>query len=129
MVPSVWRQGDLLPRLTRRAPVGTTISFQLSEPARATLDFLQPRPGRRVGRRCVPPSRPNATKRRCTRHVGIGSLSVTAHPGLNKVRFQGRLSRTKRLTPGAYKMTITAANAAGRHSTSQLISFTILPSR
>ncbi len=126
VTPATWRLGSLLPRLSRRVPVGTTIAFTLSAPARATLVFSQAKPGRRVGRRCAAPSRRNRGRRRCTRFVRAGGLTFAAHAGLDKVRFQGRLSRTKKLKPGRYTLTITATPSAGQRSNVRTAGFTIV---
>jgi hypothetical protein len=41
------------------------------------------------------------------------------------VSFQGRVSRTKKLKPGRYRLVITASNSAGKKSRPQSLSFTI----
>jgi hypothetical protein len=51
---------------------------------------------------------------------------VNGHAGTNKVRFQGRLSRTKKLQPGRYTLTITAIDSAGNRSNAKTTSFTIV---
>jgi hypothetical protein len=106
--------------------VGTTISFRLSEPALATLAFSQPATGRKVGRRCKTLSRANRKKPRCTIPNVRGTLTFPSHAGTNKVRFQGRLSRTKKLKPGRYTVTITATDSAGNLSAPKSTSFTIV---
>lgn len=126
-VPSLFRVGSLLPRISRRRPpVGTTISFTLSEPARTALTFAQPKTGRRVRGRCRSLTRANRRKPRCTIANVRGALTLTGHAGTNRVRFQGRLSRTKRLKPGAYTLTVTAADSAGNASRPRSIHFTIV---
>ncbi len=55
-----------------------------------------------------------------------GTLRLNAHTGTNRVRFQGRLSRTRKLVPGRYMVTLTATNAAGRSTTSRPLTFTIV---
>jgi Bacterial Ig domain/WD40-like Beta Propeller Repeat len=111
-----FRRGRSLPRLAQRAPVGTTIRFSLSEAARTTFTFHRMLPGRRSGRRCVRPNRRNRRNRRCTRFVRAGSFSVNGKAGANRVRFQGRLSRTRRLSPGKYRLTLSARDAAGNRT-------------
>jgi hypothetical protein len=106
--------------------VGTTISFRLSEPARTTLTFAQPKTGRKVGRRCVRLTRGNRRKPKCTIPNVRGVLTVDAHAGTNKVRFQGRLSRSKKLKPGRYTLTITATDSAGNRSNARATTFTIV---
>jgi hypothetical protein len=50
--------------------------------------------------------------------------NVSAHTGTNKVRFQGPISKHKKLKPGSYTLLI-AATVAGKHSTTRTLSFTI----
>ena len=48
--PSRWRLGSRLPQISAKgAPIGTTISFRLSKPARVKLTFARATAGRRVG--------------------------------------------------------------------------------
>jgi Big-like domain-containing protein/WD40 repeat protein len=113
----VWRRGSGLPLvLSRRAPVGTTISYRLSEKARVTFTFARRSRGRKVGRRCVKPKRSNRRKRRCTRYVKAGTLHFDGKQGTNRVKFQGRLSRRKRLAVGRYRLVVGAKDAAGNVS-------------
>jgi hypothetical protein len=58
--------------------------------------------------------------------VSAGTFAFTGHAGLNRVVFQGRLSRSKKLERGSYTLTITAVNAAGRTSRPQTLAFTIV---
>jgi TolB protein len=116
VLPATWRLGSLLPGVLSRAKVGTTISYRLSEKARVTLTFSRRARGRKVGRRCRKPTRKNRTKRRCTRYVKAGTLKFDGKAGTNRVRFQGRLSRRKRLGLGRYRLTVGATDAAGNVS-------------
>jgi hypothetical protein len=59
--------------------------------------------------------------------VPSGSLSFSAGAGLHKLLFGGRLTRTRKLKPGTYRLTIMATNAAGQRATKTLKSFTIVP--
>ncbi len=114
--PARFRLGSALARLAR-APVGTTISFRLSEAARVTLSFQRALAGRSSGRSCVKPTRANRTHRRCTRYVAAGSLAaLTAKAGASKVRFAGRLSHSHRLALGRYRVLASARDAAGNRS-------------
>jgi hypothetical protein len=125
-IPSRFRLGSLLPRLSRRPPLGTTVSFRLSEPSRATLTFSQPKTGRKIGRRCKPLTRANRRKPKCTIPNVRGTLSFNGHAGTNHVRFQGRLSRTRRLKPVRYTLTVTATDSAGNRSRPKSTRFTIV---
>jgi hypothetical protein len=124
--PRTWRRGTRLPSAARRRPAGTTIRVNLNEAATVRLAFAQTRAGRRVGRRCLAPSRARRHRRACLRTVSAGSLSFKAHGGINRVRFQGRLSRRHALTPGRYRLTITATDEAGSRSRARVLAFTIL---
>jgi hypothetical protein len=95
---AVWRERG-------KPPIGTTFSFRLDQPARVTLAF---------------------THRVRGRTKAAGALALDAHVGSNKVRFQGRVSRTKRLAPGRYALQITATNSAGRSASSRRLSFSIV---
>jgi len=56
----------------------------------------------------------------------VGSLTFTDHGGINRVRFQGRLSRRHTLRPGRYELTITATDQAGSRSRARALAFTVL---
>jgi Bacterial Ig domain len=125
--PATWRGGPRLPSFSfAAARVGTRISFRLSEAARVTLTLARPLPGRRVGRRCVKPSPRNRGKRRCTRYPTAGRLRFNGRAGTNRVRFQGRLSRRKRLRIGRYRLRVGATDAAGNISRARTANFRIV---
>lgn len=101
-----WRLGRNLPSFSRkRPPVGTTIRYTLSRGARVTLTFRQ-----------------RVKRGRRARLVKRGSLITSGFAGANKVRFEGRLSRRKKLKPGRYVLTVTVAGS----SRSGSASFTIV---
>ncbi len=127
-----WREGKLLAQLSstgakrkKKLPVGTTFSFKLDQPAQVTFTFTKATPGRKVGKRCVAQTHKNRHKRRCTRTVVAGTLAFSAHAGTNKVRFQGLISRRKKLKPGTYKLLV-VATVAGKRSRTGTLSFTIV---
>jgi streptogramin lyase len=125
---STWRDGGKLAKISRKKkpPVGTTFSFALNEQASVSFSFTQRVTGRKVGHKCVTKSRKNAKRKPCKRTVTVGRLSFTGHIGTNKVVFQGRISRSKKLKPGRYTLVITAANAAAQHSSPKSLAFTIV---
>jgi hypothetical protein len=123
--PSRWRGGPSL-AVFSLAPVGTTIRFRLDEDATATLTFARATAGRRVGTRCVRPTRANRTRRKCTRYLNKGSLKRSLKAGARRVKFHGRLSRTKRLALGRYRLTISAVDKAGNKSRNRTAFFTIV---
>jgi hypothetical protein len=124
---SRWRRGKGLPHIAAAgAPVGTTFSFTLNEPASVSFAFSQRRAGRRVRGRCVAVTPANAGKARCKRTVKAGSFSLPGHQGLNKASFQGRLTSSKALKPGTYAVSIVASDAHGLRAVSPSLSFTIV---
>ncbi len=123
---SRWRRGRSLPHISS-APVGTTFSFSLNEPATATFTFTQVVAGRRAHGRCVRSNPGNSHKPRCKRTLTVGSFAISGKAGMNKVRFQGRLSSAKTLVPGAYAVAIAARDAHGLTGVSQSVPFTVIP--
>jgi hypothetical protein len=105
---------------------GTTFAFTLNEQASVSLAFGQTVPGRRVHGRCVAPTKRNHTRPACKRTVKRGTLTFSGKSGANKLSFKGRISRSKRLQPGRYAVTIVATSAGGQKSAKQTLSFTIL---
>jgi hypothetical protein len=104
-----WRLGNQLAKISA-SPVGTTISFRLSEAAQATLTF-QRRKRTRGGK---------------TKFVNAGRVVRQAKAGKNRVRFQGPLTRTKKLSPGTYRVVVAARDAAGNRSKRNGPTFTIV---
>jgi hypothetical protein len=124
-----WADGSALAHSSaRRAtrPVGTTFSFTLSEDARYALAFARQAAGRRVKGRCVAATTRSRKARSCTRSVSVATLSFAGHQGANAVRFQGRVSRTRKLSTGRYTVTLTATDAGGRRSRPQALSFSVV---
>ena len=128
-----WREGSKLALISdenghakAKLPVGTTFSFSLNEPAAVTFSFTRRVAGRRVGHSCVAKTHGNRKQRTCTRTVTAGMLPFTGHSGTNKVSFQGRISRYKKLEAGRYILVVAATNTAGQKSTPRKLSFTIV---
>jgi Bacterial Ig domain/WD40-like Beta Propeller Repeat len=121
-----WRIGGKLASVSR-TPVGTTISFRLSEAARTTVAFQRKLAGRRVGGKCVKQTSANRTRKACARFVGAGQLpSFAGKARINRVRFQGLLRRGKRLPPGTYRVVVRARDAAGNAAKKNGPTFTIV---
>jgi hypothetical protein len=122
-----WRSGNALAQISaerQTLPTGTIFSFKLSEPASVDFRFTKRAVGRQPKQACGPPTPKNRTARRCTRALAAGTLALSARAGLDKVSFDGRLSRRRMLTPGNYKLRVTAT-APGQRSTSSTLHFTI----
>jgi glycine rich protein len=125
------RRGRSLPQLTTLSR-GHSVSFTLSKDAAVTLSLERKLSGRRArrGRRtvCVKPTLRNRRARRCTRYAKIRpTIRLLAKEGTNRVVFQGRLSRSRSLTPGSYRLTVTATDSANQQTTARRASFRLLP--
>jgi hypothetical protein len=122
-----WREGKRLASFSRRhrlPPVGTTFSFDLNVPATVTVTFTRSASGRRVGKRCAAPTSKNRGRRRCTRAVHEGGFVFPAQTGSNSVRFDGVISKHKKLVPSTYTLTVTAT-APGGLAAPRTLDFTI----
>ena len=121
-------EGKRLARFSRshKARAGTTFAFSINEPAKVIFTFTRSQAGRRLRGRCVALTNTNRHHRACTRTVIAGALSFTAHAGLNKVAFEGRLSASKRLPVGRYTLVVLAQNSAGERSQTKKLSFSIV---
>jgi hypothetical protein len=123
----LWVEGNHLAKISGagKNPTGTVFSFTLSETATVRFTFKLAVPGRKERLRCVAPNGRNRQRRACTRLVPAGSLSFIGHSGLNRVAFQGRLSRSKKLKLGSYTLLITATTD-GQNSALQTLPFAIV---
>jgi hypothetical protein len=105
------------------APIGTTLKFTLSGAAQVRLDFTKPRSGRKVGGKCVAPTKRNKHKAKCT--PPAGSTTFSGHAGTNTVVFEGWVSHSKKLGPGHYTVAITAITP-GVGTTTAKLNFTVV---
>jgi hypothetical protein len=123
---TTWREGTKLASFSRTlAPLGTTFSLALNEPARVTFKFDQKTAGRKVSGKCVAQTNANEHKTSCERVLARGSLAFAGDAGENKLTFQGRLTQSQQLAPGSYAVLISAETSTGRRSTTATLSFTI----
>lgn len=106
--------------------MGTTFSFSLNQPATITLTFTQSAAGRRVSGKCVARTKSDKHEPRCSRTLTAGSVNLSAATGVDRIYFDGLLSRKKKLKLGRYEVRITAVNSAGRRTTSSSLGFTIV---
>lgn len=121
-----WRLGSSLPHISS-VPLGTRFSFSLNEPASVGLTFMRVLPGRRVSGKCLASRHQNRSRPKCKRNVSAGSLAVPGHAGLNTIRFQGRLSSAKKLTPGNYTVAVTTRDSLGLRTLTRSLSFAVVP--
>ena len=112
---------------SKSGPSATTISFALSQAATATLTFAQAQKGALAGHRCVAASKSHRKSKACTRYVLISrGVSRNAHPGTDRITFDGVLDDGRSLPPGIYRVTLLAADSAGRTTAAQHPAFTLL---
>jgi hypothetical protein len=125
---SRWREGNRLATFSRsrKPPVGTTFRFVLNQRSTVNFDFTQEVAGRRVNGKCVAQTKANGRKPGCKRTVTQGALTFVGRSGVNKIAFQGRISRSKKLPLGAYTLQITALNSGGKRSSPRMLSFSIV---
>jgi hypothetical protein len=109
-----------------RRATGTTVSYTLSEAAGVTFRVQRPRPGRRVGGRCVKPTDLNSKRRKCTRVVTLlGLFQRLGNAGPNSFHFTGRL-HGHALKPGLYRLAGGAKDSGGNHSKRAFTPFRIV---
>jgi hypothetical protein len=131
-----WRAGTKVPQLNplaagdrhkrRQPPIGTTLALTVDQAATVTFGFTRLLPGHRAHGRCVSATGHVARRARCTKTIAAGTFSVLAPAGSDRVVFQGPLTRSRRLSPGHYRVAITAANGGGQRSATTILNFTIL---
>jgi virginiamycin B lyase len=110
----------------RRVPVGTKISFSLTEPSVVRFTVDRRAKGRRVRRRCVKPRRSNRSRKRCTRWVRVrGSFTVAGKAGTNTITFRGRIGG-RSLKPGRYRLNSQATDASRNRSATRRRAFRIV---
>ncbi len=111
----------------KRAPVGTTISFMLSQAATVTLTFQRAQPGMSSATSCLAPSRKRRHGHHCTRYTTVhGSVSIAAPAGADRLDFDGLLDGGAKLAPGNYLLALSASNANGRTTAAQHTAFSLL---
>jgi hypothetical protein len=109
-------------------PIGTTISFQLSQAANVVLSFQRAQPGVLAGRRCVAPGKGHGKSHRCTRLTAVsGGVLRGAHAGLDRIHFEGVLDGGAHLAPAVYRLSLLARGASGSVAAAQHPTFTLLP--
>jgi hypothetical protein len=108
-------------------PIGTTISFTLSETATVTLTFQHAQPGIASAGHCLAPSPKRRHGKRCTRYTAVhGSVSIAAPAGADRIGFDGLLAGGAKLAPGGYRLVLSASNTSGTASAAQRPSFTLV---
>jgi VCBS repeat-containing protein len=98
-----------------RAKKGTAFVYSLSEAARVLFTIEVRTAGRKVGTTCRKTSQSNRSRPHCTRFVSVGRFAQNSVKGANRKTFSGKVG-TKTLTPGSYRTTLWATDAAGNRS-------------
>ena len=110
----------------KRTKRGTAFRFRLSENAAVRIVVARKLAGRRKGKRCVAPTRKLRKAKHCTRYKTTHTLRRAKEvTGLNRVAYTGRVGK-KKLTPGTYRATLTATDAAGNRSKARTVSFRVV---
>jgi len=121
------RTATIARRKPKAGPSATTISFGLSQPAAVTLSFEEVETGVLAGHRCAAISRSHSKGKRCTRYVRVSpGVSRSAHAGTDSLVFDGVLDGGRSLSPGSYRVSLLATDAAGRTTATQHPTFTLL---
>ena len=88
----------------RRAPVGSTVIYELSTAAAVSFSVERPVKGRKVGKKCKKVTKANRSAPKCTFYKPLkGSFSVGGTAALNSFKFSGRIGN-RTLKPGAYRL-------------------------
>jgi glucose/arabinose dehydrogenase len=119
------RSTAVIARAAARAPQGSAFRFTLSERSTVILRIDRATSGRRVGKRCVAPTRRLRRRRACTRFVRAGTLTRSLPSGLRSIAFSGRIGR-RALRVGSYRAVVTAVDAARNVSRARTVTFQIL---
>jgi len=95
--PARFRLGSFLPKAitaaAKKAPVGTTISYVVTDATKVVLRFARLRKGKSP--------------------IAAGTLTRAVVTGINRVGFSGRLSKTRRLRPARYRVTAVSKGPGG----------------
>jgi hypothetical protein len=121
--PSVFQAQGSGPSAARAH--GTHVTYTLSEASTVSFKVTRKAAGRKVGKRCVKPTKKNAGKRKCKRTVTVGRFSRASSQGANSFHFTGRV-HGRRLKPGAYRLVGTAKDSSGNKSKAVSKAFRII---
>lgn len=108
-----------------KPPQGSAFRFTLSERSTVIVRIDRATSGRRVGKRCVAPTRRVRGRRACTRFVRAGTLTRSLPSGPRSIAFSGRIGR-RALQVGSYRAVVTAVDAARNVSRARTVTFEIL---
>ena len=125
--PSTFRVGHKKTRaVIARAPVGTTFRYTLPAAAAVQITLEHRLRGRLVNGECVRGQRSLSKKPRCVRFRPQGTLRRNGRAGENKLKFTGRLVRTRPFPPGTYVATLVATAPGAAPSEPRSVHFHIV---
>lgn len=103
---------------TARTTRTTRIRFRLDEAARVRIAVERQLAGRRMGARCVAPTRALVARRArpCVRFVNVGVITRDARAGVNTVTLTRLRVGRRTLVPGRHRVRVQATDAAGNRS-------------
>jgi hypothetical protein len=107
------------------AKKGTTFRYRLSENARVVFLVEKIGKGRKSGKRCVKQTKGNRKKAKCTRYTKVGAFAQSGRAGSNSKAFSGRIG-SKKLSPGKYRVTLTATDPARNKSKVSSVTLTVV---
>jgi hypothetical protein len=94
------------------APLGTSVSYSLSAAASVSFTLQKLTPGRKVGGKCVKPTRLNKGHGKCVLTKPVkGGFSNSGAAGQNQFKFSGRIGG-RSLAPGSYRLMASAGGAS-----------------
>lgn len=124
--PSRFRAARSGAAIVAAARVGARVRFALSEAATIRVRVQFRATGRRVGSRCVRPTRRSRSRRPCALWPSRpGAERLGGRPGPNAFRFSGRW-RGRALRPGVYRLALTATDPQGASATATTREFRIV---
>jgi hypothetical protein len=123
--PAPWSTPGYAVAKTAAAARGTIFNYIIDKPGTVTILITGSAPGKRIGRKCVAPTRRNAGKRACTRVVTYATLTRLSKAGHNETPFSGRIGG-RALKPGRYKATFISKAATGTATRSSSLSFKLV---
>jgi hypothetical protein len=110
----------------KKTPVGTKVSFTLSEASSVRFTVQRKTKGRKVGKKCKAGTHANRKKKPCTLWKNVkGSFIVAGKAGKNTFKFRGRVGG-KKLRTGSYRLNGTATDPAKNASVPKRKGFTIV---
>lgn len=110
---------------TRGRRKGTKLTWVSSEAGRLLVGVERAVRGWRSGGSCVARKPRRGTARRCTSYRSLGALRVALPEDEGALTFAGKVAG-KTLTPGRYRFSLVAVDAAGNRSEPRTINFTIV---